>query len=277
MTPACVVPPTAVRPTTDAGRCQPCHPPSVKWSLCVLAIAVAAALGPPADAAGPPSQAVIGSPPPPVPPSLIGGEWSHLPTSLPVVALTFDGGSGAQGANSVITALIAQRVPGTFFLTGRWIEGHPGLSSRIAARWWIGNHSYDHPHMTTLGAIAINNQVWRTQRLIRGLGREPRPMFRFPYGDRDARTIGIINQLGYGSIGWTVDTLGWKGRSAGITVDSIVRRVVAAARPGEIVLMHLGAAPDGSTLDAHALPRMITALRAKGYAFAGIRRFTLPK
>jgi hypothetical protein len=41
--------------------------------------------------------------------------------------------------------------------------------------------------------------------------------------------------------------------------------------------MHLGAAPDGSTLDAHALPRMITALRAKGYAFAGIRRFTLPK
>jgi peptidoglycan/xylan/chitin deacetylase (PgdA/CDA1 family) len=44
--------------------------------------------------------------------------------------------------------------------------------------------------------------------------------------------------------------------------------------PGEIVLMHLGSARDRSTIDSHALPRIIRAVRARGYRFvtlAGIR------
>jgi peptidoglycan/xylan/chitin deacetylase (PgdA/CDA1 family) len=44
--------------------------------------------------------------------------------------------------------------------------------------------------------------------------------------------------------------------------------VVAAAQPGEIVLMHLGSNPDdASTLDADALPTIIAELRAHGYRF----------
>jgi peptidoglycan/xylan/chitin deacetylase (PgdA/CDA1 family) len=44
--------------------------------------------------------------------------------------------------------------------------------------------------------------------------------------------------------------------------------VLKAARPGEIVLMHVGAHPkDHSTLDADALPQVISGLRAKGYGF----------
>lgn len=45
-------------------------------------------------------------------------------------------------------------------------------------------------------------------------------------------------------------------------------RVLAAATPGEIVLMHVGAHPtDHSTLDADALPAVITGLRERGYRF----------
>src|SRR5690348_779965 len=44
--------------------------------------------------------------------------------------------------------------------------------------------------------------------------------------------------------------------------------VADAARPGEIVLMHVGATPDDhSTLDAAALPRVISGPRAGGYTF----------
>jgi peptidoglycan/xylan/chitin deacetylase (PgdA/CDA1 family) len=53
-----------------------------------------------------------------------------------------------------------------------------------------------------------------------------------------------------------------------------VRRVVAHLQPGTIVLMHLGAARDGSTIDAQALPALIAAVRARGYRFvtlAGVR------
>jgi peptidoglycan/xylan/chitin deacetylase (PgdA/CDA1 family) len=77
--------------------------------------------------------------------------------------------------------------------------------------------------------------------------------------------------LGYVPVRWTVDTLGWKGTSEGITVESVVNRVLAAARPGLIVLMHLGSNPtDHSRLDADALPAIITGLRADGYEFVTI-------
>jgi peptidoglycan/xylan/chitin deacetylase (PgdA/CDA1 family) len=39
----------------------------------------------------------------------------------------------------------------TFFLTASWVEQNPDLARRIAAEGHeIGNHSYNHPDMTTL-------------------------------------------------------------------------------------------------------------------------------
>ncbi|MET1058587.1 MAG: hypothetical protein ABWX84_03265 [Nocardioides sp.] len=50
-------------------------------------------------------------------------------------------------------------------------------------------------------------------------------------------------------------------------------RVTQAARPGAIVLMHVGAHPrDHSTLDADALPRVIRRLRRAGYALVPLTR-----
>jgi peptidoglycan/xylan/chitin deacetylase (PgdA/CDA1 family) len=70
-----------------------------------------------------------------------------------------------------------------------------------------------------------------------------------------------------------VDTLGWKGTSGGMTAAKVVNRVLAGAAPGEIVLMHVGANPkDGSTLDAKALPTVISKLRARGYHFVRLSR-----
>jgi peptidoglycan/xylan/chitin deacetylase (PgdA/CDA1 family) len=80
--------------------------------------------------------------------------------------------------------------------------------------------------------------------------------------------LAVVNALGYVAVGWPVDTLGWEGTSSGITTASIVSRVLAALRPGEIVLMHVGSNPDDrSTLDAQALPDLIASLRSAGYSF----------
>jgi peptidoglycan/xylan/chitin deacetylase (PgdA/CDA1 family) len=132
----------------------------------------------------------------------------------------------------------------------------------------VGNHTYSHPHLPQLPDAVVRNEIAVAGTLIAGgTGRDPRPLFRFPYGDGDPRTIAIANQLGYSCIQWTVDTQGWKGISGGQTVDSVVSRVMANLEPGEIVLMHVGSAGDHSTLDADALPRMISALKAQGYSF----------
>jgi peptidoglycan/xylan/chitin deacetylase (PgdA/CDA1 family) len=54
----------------------------------------------------------------------------------------------------------------------------------------------------------------------------------------------------------------------------VTKRVLDTAQPGQIVLMHVGSADDGSTLDADALPGIIRGLRERGYAFTTVRAAT---
>jgi peptidoglycan/xylan/chitin deacetylase (PgdA/CDA1 family) len=126
-----------------------------------------------------------------------------------------------------------------------------------------------HPDFTDLTAAQIRTELSNAEAAIRrATGHSSRPLFRFPYGERDARTIRTVNELGYVAVRWTVDTLGWKGTSGGQSTTTVRTRTLDALRPGEIVLMHVGANPtDHSTLDADALPGIIDAIRGRGYQF----------
>jgi peptidoglycan-N-acetylglucosamine deacetylase len=207
---------------------------------------------------------------PALPAYLQGKDIEVIPTSRPIVALTFDAGANAEGLPSILTTLAAQRVPGTFFLTGDFANHNPtAVRAIVSGGHRLGNHSATHPYFTDLSDAAIRDQLVRAETAI-GVagGSQVRPLFRFPYGDRNTRTIAAVNAAGYGAVRWTVDTLGWKGTSSGITVSTVVNRVLGSARPGEIVLMHIGSHPDDrSTLDADALPTVITQLRIRGYSF----------
>jgi peptidoglycan/xylan/chitin deacetylase (PgdA/CDA1 family) len=200
-----------------------------------------------------------------------GTRLTRLPTTSKVVALTFDAGANADGVPSILRTLQATGTPATFFLTGKWVQTYPQLAQQIGRSYQVGNHTYSHPHLPQLPDAAVRNEIAVAGTLIAGAtGRDPRPLFRFPYGDGDPRTIAIANQLGYSCIQWTVDTQGWKGISGGQSVDSVVNRVLANLQPGEIVLMHVGSAGDHSTLDADALPRIIATLKAQGYSFTTV-------
>lgn len=206
-----------------------------------------------------------------IPASLMGRDLELLPTTSKVVALTFDGGSGAEGLASITATLKKEGVPATFFLTGRWVQAHPDETRTLASRYPIGNHSMTHPEFTTLSSSQIRTELTTTSTLIASVtGSTPR-LFRFPFGDRDARTITLVNGQCLLPIRWSVDSLGWKGTSGGMTVSSVRERVVTRVGPGGIVLMHLGANPDdGTTLDAAALPGIIADLRSAGYRFVTV-------
>ncbi|GAA0690446.1 hypothetical protein GCM10010193_51000 [Kitasatospora atroaurantiaca] len=212
----------------------------------------------------------------PLPSSFAGRHVTTLPTGANVVALTFDAGANAAGLPKILSALQNSCVPATFFLTGAWANNFPQDARVIGLRYPTGNHSFSHPDLTTLSDAAVRDQILRAQSAIQaGATYDARPMFRFPFGASDARTLGIVNSLGYASINWTVDTLGWQGTSGGQSVSTVVSRVLANLRPGEIVLMHVGSNPDdGSTLDADALPTVISELTARGYSFVTVAQFT---
>ncbi|WP_260982482.1 polysaccharide deacetylase family protein [Arthrobacter sp. U41] len=218
----------------------------------------------PAPAPKPPAPA-----PPPFPAALAGLDVEVIPGAGAVVALTFDAGANSAGLPSILKTLAAKNVRGTFFLTGNWAAANPaGVAAIVAGGHRLGNHSMTHPGFTGLSDAAIGQQLSAARQAIRAGGGDPRPLFRFPFGERDARTIATVNAYGYLPVRWTVDTLGWKGSSGGITAQIVADRVLARLQPGEIVLMHIGSNPDdGTTLDADALPGMIERIRQAGYGF----------
>jgi peptidoglycan/xylan/chitin deacetylase (PgdA/CDA1 family) len=211
------------------------------------------------------------------PPAVVSGELVRLETRQHVVALTFDGGGDAAAATRIMTTLRRNRVPATFFLTGHFVRTYPAIARAIGRRFVVGNHTIDHADLTRLSSAAVTREIAGAAiQIRRATGRDTHPLFRFPYGARDARTLAICHRLGYVSVRWTTDTLGWMGSSFQ-TAAGAVKRVVATLVPGDIVLMHLGSARDGSTIDAHALPAVIRAVRARGYRFVTLQGVTGPR
>lgn len=206
------------------------------------------------------------------------GEWAGLDvetfsTDRAVVALTFDGGASDAALSSILGTLRAEGVPATFFVTGAFARAYPGGVAAIAgAGHPVGNHSDTHPSFPDSTNAQIRDELVRADAAISALtGRPTAPLFRFPFGDRTPLDIEVVNDEGYVPIRWTVDTLGWQGTSEGITTAVVRERVRSTARPGQVVLMHVGAHPeDGSTLDADALPGILADLRAMGYGFTTV-------
>lgn len=206
-----------------------------------------------------------------LPPAFVAGEIVRLQTRRHVVALTFDGGGNADGVKTILKTLRRERVPATFFLTGLFVRAYPEIARAIGRRYLVANHTVDHPHLTAMSNAAVRREITQANAVInRATGRDTRPLFRFPYGDRDARTLAICHTLGYTSVRWTVDTWGWMGRSSQ-SVPGAIRRVRGRLVPGEIVLMHVGSSRDGSRIDTKALPGVIRTVRARGYRFVTLK------
>lgn len=184
------------------------------------------------------------------------------------VALTFDMGGRLDPALGIVDWLVAHGVHATVFSTGASGSGTDigqTVLGRLAAHpdlFSVGNHSWDHPDFTKLSAAAIADQLDRTEAAIAPLvGRSTQPFFRPPYGAVSTAVRTAVGAAGWRyTVMWDVDTIDWKPESdGGPSTDDIVAKVIARAKGGSIVLMHLGGY---HTLDA--LPRIVDGLRARG-------------
>ncbi|HSO65152.1 MAG TPA: polysaccharide deacetylase family protein, partial [Ornithinibacter sp.] len=160
----------------------------------------------------------------------LGQDVEVVPTTSRIAVLTFDGGASSTGVASILSTLSAKHAAATFFLTGDFTRDHPSATTAISTAFAVGNHSDTHPDLTTLSSTAVVDEIREGAAAIRaGTGRPPGPWFRFPYGARDARTIDLVNDECAVAVRWTVDSLGWKGTSGGMTTAKVRDRVLAAA------------------------------------------------
>ncbi len=173
------------------------------------------------------------------------------------VALTFDAAWGSDKTGKILDILDEYGVKATFFLVGFWIEANPLLTQEIMSRGHlIGNHSKDHPHMPTLGADKMTEQIESVNGQIEELTGTKPTFFRAPFGDYDNTLISLLDEIGMVGVQWDVDSLDWKGGSGG----EISQRILTRVRPGSIILCH-----NNSDHILDALPIVLLGLKNKGY------------
>jgi len=167
-------------------------------------------------------------------------------------ALTFDDGPGPYTA--LARRILRHRhVPATFFLVGRNVGpwAHQARAERRGGAA-LGDHSWTHPLLPSLGDAAIDHEIGDTQRTIRRFTGHRVRLFRPPYGAHDARVDRTARRLGMVQILWNVDSRD----SEGANYAEIARRVLRGIGPGAIVLMHENRGQTIRALKFHILPAL---------------------
>jgi peptidoglycan-N-acetylmuramic acid deacetylase len=186
------------------------------------------------------------------------------------VAITLDAGGDAVAFPKMIAALNKTGIKVTFFLTGTWAQQNPTFVQQIVASGMeVANHSWTHSDFTTLNETQIKDELNRTDALLsKYTGESTKPLMRFPYGARNAKTVQVVNSLGYRSIYWTIDSLDSVGapKTAQFLIDRITKQTDAQL-DGQIILMHLGNATSGD-----ALPVILQNLTSRGFKIVTVSK-----
>jgi peptidoglycan/xylan/chitin deacetylase (PgdA/CDA1 family) len=199
------------------------------------------------------------------------------------IALTFDDGPDPLVTPQVLDTLQEYDVKATFFVVGRYVEQHPEVLQRMVAEGHIlGNHTYSHADMSTLGAPQLRRELQKTQRAVnRALGyKYPMSVMRPPYGHPyldGASNLPVFQEVvrerGLFPVLWTPSPQDYlfEGRP-----EKIVRHVQRQRAPGHrydgVLLLH-----DTKQQTADALPGVIEHYISEGLEFADVHELLADK
>ncbi|MFF9259933.1 polysaccharide deacetylase family protein [Streptomyces longwoodensis] len=183
------------------------------------------------------------------------------------LVLTFDDGPDPRWTPGILDTLAEYEVRAMFFVCGEMASYSPHLLARMADEGHVvGNHTWSHPLLTTLGRSAIRSEMERTSDVIEDAYGERPEWFRAPYGAWNRTAFQLGADMGMDPLAWTVDTLDWTTPGTG----AIVKRVQRGAAPGVVVLSH-DAGGDRSQ-SVQALRRYLPRLLDSGYHITVPRR-----
>jgi peptidoglycan/xylan/chitin deacetylase (PgdA/CDA1 family) len=145
-------------------------------------------------------------------------------------------------------------VRATFFIDGLWASKHPDeLKAIYRGGHEIGNHAFSHPNMSRLSSTEMEEEIAKTDKVIRDTLDIKPNLFAPPSGDFNDLTVRTAAKLGYRTILWTIDTVDWRHPAPALVVEKIGNGI----GNGFLVLMH----PTDSSVGA--LPGMISRIREK--------------
>lgn len=170
------------------------------------------------------------------------------------VSLSYDDGP-TTSTPALLTALRRANLRATFFDVGERAALYPDyVRAEVSSGHDVGNHSYDHPDLTTLSAEDALSQLTRTQDILTPLIGHAPVLMRPPYGAINDDLRAVLAEVPLTPIIWTIDTVDWSYPSTKSIVSEALK-----VEPGGFILMH-----DGYPNTISAVPYIASGLAAKG-------------
>jgi peptidoglycan/xylan/chitin deacetylase (PgdA/CDA1 family) len=184
----------------------------------------------------------------------------RLPAGTGKVLLTFDDGPHPAHTPAVFDRLGEYRAAAAFFVVGGRIGRAPGVIARaVGLGYAVGNHSFAHRPVGPFAVAAAVADVAAGRAAIRAAGGPAAGgWYRPPYG-RITPAVALAGWAnGYRLMGWSLDSNDWMCRTPA-EAAACGAATAAAARPGDIVLLH-----DSHALVLPLLDALLPGLRKRG-------------
>ncbi|MGE6377718.1 delta-lactam-biosynthetic de-N-acetylase [Peribacillus muralis] len=194
-------------------------------------------------------------------------------TSKKDIYLTFDNGYENGYTAQILDVLKKHNAPGAFFVTGHYLKTAPELVVRMANEGHIvGNHSWNHPDMTSVTDDVIRTELMRVKKATEKLtGQKEMNYLRPPRGVFNERTMEVAKKEGYYHIFWSLAYKDWivdQQKGAAFAHDEVLKQI----HPGAILLFHTV-----SKDNAEALDSILTDLEKQGYTFSSLDELMIEK
>jgi len=173
------------------------------------------------------------------------------------VALTFDDGP-TPFTDRLLKVLNDAGAKATFFMIGNKVAADPTAAKRVAeAGMEIGNHTWEHPNMTTIPAADVLAQFTRANDAIAAATGKVPTLWRPPGGLTDDAVNSVAASQGQAGILWDVIPFDWINDS-----DTAATRymLMTQIRPGSVVLFH-----DTYSSTVDVVYQFIPVLKSNGY------------
>lgn len=193
----------------------------------------------------------------------------RIPTTKPLVALTFDDGPDPRYTPGVLDLLEDRGMSATFFLVGANVAAEPELVRRILdAGHGIGNHTQDHRSLDAMTAQQVRIEIQRAHDALVAAGCPVPELFRPPRGLTNAIVGTLADSYAYRTVFWDACVEHFVNDQP---VADGVEQMLHKIRPGSIILAHdggrivgSGRAPLSRARTMRALPDLLDGLTARG-------------
>lgn len=183
------------------------------------------------------------------------------------VYLTFDCGYENGNLPAILDALRDADVQALFFLTGHFMNEEPALVLRMVNEGHlVGNHTYDHPNLTTVSQAQFFEELTRAEEKFREItGQEMAKYLRPPEGRFNQETLDWAKDAGYYTILWSLAYVDWHvddQKGGAYAHDQVMNRM----HPGAIILLH-----STSSDNADAMADLVQSIREAGFEFKSLQ------